>query len=52
MKPDSEKIAHIIGTALQGESQQELDHNASDDRYLAEQGYVLLRQGERFSTST
>jgi hypothetical protein len=41
------KMARMIGQALPGESQEELDLLASDDQYLAQQGYVLLRQGEK-----
>ena len=41
------KMARMIGQALPGESQQELDLIAFDDQYLAEQGYVLLRVGQK-----
>ena len=41
------KMARMIGRALPGESQEYLEMIASDDQYMAQQGYVLLRNGDR-----
>jgi hypothetical protein len=41
-------MARMIGpVVLPGESREELDQIASDDQYMAQQGYVPLRQGDR-----
>lgn len=41
------KMARMIGRALRGESQEELDLIAIDDQFMAQNGYVPLRQGDR-----
>jgi hypothetical protein len=42
------KMARMIGpVVLPGESREQLDQIASDDQYMAQQGYVQLRQGDR-----
>ena len=41
------KMAKMIGAALPGESEEELELLAFDDRYLAQQGYLALRQGDK-----
>jgi hypothetical protein len=43
----SGKMARMIGPALPGESEEELRIIAQDDRYLAQEGYVPLREGNR-----
>ena len=39
------QMARMLGRALPGESQEELDLIASEDRFLAQAGYRCLRQG-------
>ena len=42
------KMARMLGpVVLDGESREELECVAFDDRYTAQQGYVPLRQGDR-----
>jgi hypothetical protein len=41
------KAARMLGQVLPGESEEELQILASDDQYLAQQGYVALRQGDK-----
>lgn len=41
------KMARMIGKPLRGEDQEELDLIASDDQFLAQNGYVPLRQGHK-----
>jgi hypothetical protein len=41
------KMARMLGRALPGESQEELDLIASEDRFLAQSEYRLLKQGDR-----
>lgn len=40
------ELARALGPALPGESQEELDHLAREDREKAEEGLVGLRDGE------
>jgi hypothetical protein len=41
------KMARALGYALPGESQEELERIASEDRRLAQQGMVPLKSGKR-----
>jgi hypothetical protein len=41
------KMARMIGHALPGDSEEELRIIAQDDRYLAQEGYAPLREGNR-----
>ena len=43
----SGKMARMIGQALPGESEEELRIIAQDDQYLAQEGYVPIREGNR-----
>ena len=45
----SGKMAHALGHALPGESQEELDRIAAEDQRLAQKGMVKLKTGERVS---
>ena len=42
----SGELAKVLGEALPGESQEELDRLAAEDRQRAEKGLVELREGE------
>src|SRR5215211_3305320 len=41
-------MSRALGYSQPGESQQELDHIASEDQRLAQQGILMLRNGSRF----
>jgi hypothetical protein len=40
-------MARMLGRALPGESQEELDLIASEDQFLAQAGYRQFKQGDR-----
>jgi uncharacterized protein YceH (UPF0502 family) len=41
------KMARMLGRALPGESQEELDLISSEDQFLAQAGYRLLKHGDK-----
>ena len=41
------KMARMIGKAREGENQEELEMIAIDDQFMAQNGYVPLRQGNK-----
>jgi hypothetical protein len=41
------KMARMLGRALPGESQEELDLIACEDQFLAQAGYRQLRRGDK-----